>query len=402
MAVTGRVNESTLEAVRRRIGIPIRRRQRFHNEVASSDSFRHYAYGYGDDNPLYCDPEVAQNSCWDGVIAPPTYPFSAGRMPAVHWTESEAAAMSGGDPLAGIGQYMCGERWVFLQPVRPGDGLVRQQALFDAQLKPSRLGGGVGALVSHRVAWESVEGSPVCFRFLDFWHADRDKSAKAGKNLDIEPARYTDDDLAEIEACYEGEPRRGTTPRTVASVVAGSTLGPLAKGPLTLTDMISHHVGVGFGVYGGGSTTLAYKTRQRIPKFYDKNSFGAWDSVQRCHWDGDYARSLGQPAAYDYGLMRTNWFVHLVTNWMGDPAWLWKLSVSIDSFGYLGDTHLVSGEVTSVDEITGQVVITLRGVNQRGVTTCTGEAVVVLPSSDTDLVLLPTYDPADVPAAQAP
>jgi acyl dehydratase len=398
----GLLNDETLKAVRQRIGIPVRRRQRFHNEVSSSDSFRHYAYGYGDANPLFCHPDSAQQSCWEGPIAPPTYPISAGVLREVQWTDAEAAAMSGGDPLAGIGQYMCGERWVFLQPVRAGDGLVREQSLFDAQLKPSRFGGGVGALVSHRVSWENADGSPTCFRFLDFWHAERKGSAGAAKNRSVERAHYSDDDLARIDACYDAQTLRGATPRLVESVSVGDKVGPIVKGPLTLTDIICHQVGVGFGVYGGGSTTLAYKSRKRIPKFYEKNASGYWDSVQRCHWEDEYAQQLGQPAAYDYGLMRTNWMVHLLTDWMGDNAWLWKLATSIDHFGYVGDTHLMSGSVTSVDAATGEVVLDLRGVNQRYVTTCRGEASVILPTSAAGRVSPPPFDPGDIPTVQAP
>ena len=29
---------------------------------------------------------------------------------------------------------------------------------------------------------------------------------------------------------------------------------------------------------------------------------------------------------YDYGAMRETWLTHLITDWMGDDAWLWKLS----------------------------------------------------------------------------
>lgn len=398
----GVVNEETIAAVRRRIGIPARHRQRFHNEVCSIDSFRHYAEGYGDDNPLYVDPAYARESCWGGPIAPPMYPLSAGRHKPVKWTDSEALTMSGGDPLAGVGQYMCGERWVFLKPVRPGDELLREQCLFDAQLKSSSFGGGLGALVSHRVSWETGDGSPFCFRFLDFWHAEREQSAKAGKYRSLERTHYTDEDLARIDACYEAENRRGPAPRLVSTVSVGDELGPVVKGPLCVTDIICYHMAIGFGGYGGGSAKLAYRARRRMPKFYQKNSLGFWDSAQRCHWEDEWAQKLGQPAAYDYGAMRTNWMVHLITNWMGDNAWLWKLTASIRKFNYMGDTHFMSGSVVSVDASTGHVELEVKGVNQRGDTTCDGRAVVILPTSADQLVPLPGFHPADVPEVEVP
>lgn len=34
------------------------------NHEASRDSIRHYAWGIGDDNPLYCDPDYAAGTRW--------------------------------------------------------------------------------------------------------------------------------------------------------------------------------------------------------------------------------------------------------------------------------------------------------------------------------------------------
>ena len=100
--------------------------------------------------------------------------------------------------------------------------------------------------------------------------------------------------------------------------MSATTSEPIAKGPLTLTDMISYQIGVGWGAYGGGTSKIGYKNRMRVPGFYVANDRGIPDTVQRCHWEDAYAQQLGHPAAYDYGTMRTNWMVHLVTNWMGD------------------------------------------------------------------------------------
>ena len=38
--------------------------------------------------------------------------------------------------------------------------------------------------------------------------------------------------------------------------------------------------------------------------FYSRNEFGAWDSAMRVHWDDGFARSVGGPRAYDYGMLR--------------------------------------------------------------------------------------------------
>lgn len=396
------LNEQTIADVRRRIGIPVRYSPRNHNEVSSTDSFRHFARAYGDDNPLYNDPASAEASSWGTPIAPPLYPFLSGIARPVELSEGEKALLKEGDPLAGIGQYMCGERWLFPKPIRAGDVLWQSQALHSAELRSSGFGGGTGALLSHRVTWEDEAGAPYAFRYLDFWHADREKSREAGQNRDIERTVYTPEQLAELEALYEAEEVRGSTPRLISDVKVGDELGPIAKGPTSVTDVVSWHSGVGWGMYGGGPSKLAYLNRKRVPKFYIQNQRGFWDTAQRCHWDDEWAQRMGHPAAYDYGVMRSNWMVHLVTNWMGDDAWLWKLRTAVRKFNYLGDAHVMSGVVSDVDPATNTVTIDMKGVNQRGVTTCDGRAVVILPSAAGEHAVIPDYDPDQAFEAQVP
>jgi acyl dehydratase len=396
------LDEATLAEVRKRIGIPVRYSPRNHNEVSSTDSFRHFARAYGDDNPLYCEPPYAAASSWGAPLAPPLYPFAAGIARPVELSDAEQALLKAGDPLAGIGQYMCGERWVFSRPIRAGDVLWQSQALHSAELRPSTFGGGTGALLSHQVTWDDDDRSPYAVRYLDFWHADRERSSKAGKNRSIEKASYTDDDLARFEAMYEAEERRGATPRTIDDVQEGDELGPMAKGPIGVTDMVNWHIGVGWGMYGGGTSSLAHRNRLRVPKFYVKNEIGAWDTAQRCHWDDEWAQRMGHPAAYDYGAMRTTWMIHLVTNWMGDDAWIWKISASVRKFNYHGDAHVISGVVREVDRDAGTATIDLTGVNQRGETTCDARMVVLLPPGGGGHASIPPFDPTQVPEATAP
>jgi acyl dehydratase len=388
--------------VRKRIGIPVRYSPRQHNEVSSTDSFRHFARAYGDDNPLYNDPAYAETSPWDGPIAPPLYPFVSGIARPVELSDAEQAVMKAGDPLAGIGQYMCGERWLFPKPVRAGDVLWQSQALHSAELKPSSFGGGTGALLSHRVAWEDEAGAPYAFRFLDFWHADREKSKEVGKNRDLERPHYRDEDLERIDALYAAEEVRGAEPRLIGSVQVGDELGPMAKGPISTTDMVAWHVGVGWGMFGGGGSKIAYRNRRRIPKFYVKNELGFWDSAQRCHWDDEWAQRMGHPGAYDYGVMRTNWMANVVTNWMGDGAWVWTMSASVRRFNYLGDAHVLAGVVREVDRSASTVTIDVTGTNQRDELTCDARVVVILPTEADRPAVIPEYHPDQVPEASSP
>lgn len=401
--VTGRLDAQTLEALRQRIGIPRRTYHRPHHEQLTEDSYRHYAMGYGDDNPIFCDADYGKGTHWGAVIAPPLFPLTAGRPAEVKWTEDQEAAMSGGNPLAGVGEYLCGDRWLFGRALIPGTSLDRSGCINAVELKRSEFGGGIGILVSHLAEWRS-ESVPVVVRLTDMWHAERNGTRSASKNRDVEITHYTGEQLEELDRIYESESIRGPEPRYWEAVNVGDDLGAVAKGPLTLTDIISYQIGVGWGAYGGGTGKIAYKNRMRVPKLYVLNERGIPDHVQRCHWEDSWAQHLGHPAAYDYGTMRTNWMVHLVTNWMGDAGWLWKLSASVTKFNYLGDAHIVTGKVSSLQRYNasqGEVNVTLEARNQRGEVTCHGSATVLLPMIG-ESVAIPAIDLSDAPQPIAP
>ena len=393
------IDEETIELVRRMIGINVHRSPRHKNEVTSSDSFRQFAYGYGDDNPLWCDRAYGSASSWGSVIAPPIYPYTAGVSKPVRWTDAEQAIMRAGDPLRGIGQYMCGDRWVFVKPIRPGDILYRSQNLHDAVLKKSQFGGGAGALVSHRVSWDGEDGQPFAYRFLDYFHADREKSRQSGKYRSLEPPSYTDDDIARYDALYAAEEVRGATPRLLSDVAVGDEIGPIAKGPISVTDIVCWHSGTGMGEFGVSALRLGWKNRQRVGGFYQKNAQGFWDAAMRAHWDQAWAEQLGQPAPYDYGIMRSTWLCHLVTNWAGDDAWVWKASSRVRKFNHMGDASIVSGTVREIDAANNAVTIDAKVVNQRGDVSCDGWITVILPPAGGGHAVLPEFDPDDVPEA---
>ena len=104
-------------------------------------------------------------------------------------------------------------------------------------------------------------------------------------------------------------------------------------------------MGLGLSSSGIGPLGLGYKQRKKMPAFYVEDKYGVPDVVQRVHWDHDRAQQLGLPTSYDYGQMRTSWLVHLVTSWMGDDAWLWKLSCQSRAFNFMGDTTICTGKI---------------------------------------------------------
>ncbi len=175
-------------------------------------------------------------------------------------------------------------------------------------------------------------------------------------------------------------------------------LPPMVKGPTTITEMIAFHAGgYGFVPYGLRSSRVGYKNRKRIAPFYIKNSQGVWDVAQRLHWDSEWAKGIGNPMAYDYGVQRQCWFYHHVSDWAGDDACIVRLEDSIRKFNYMGDTQFLTGRITAKREEHGQklVDIELHMVNQRETETAFGSATVALPSREGGLPVFPTV-PVDL------
>lgn len=395
---TPRITDEAVDRLRSRIGITSKWRERPRNTVASEDSIGQFAIGYGDDNPLFTEPSYAARTRWGALLAPPLYCMSAGISQPVEWTDEQAAAMSGGDPLRGIGQYLSSESWLLVRPVTPGVRLERRRFLHDVDVRESAYGGGRAVILTQRIVYTDGAGGLSAVNDRTYHHTERDKSGQAGKYRDVQIEPYSEEELDRISAAYENETRRGSSPLRLDDVQTGDTLDPIVKGPLTFTDVICYHVGIGWGTTAG-PLRLANQSYKRIPGFFTRNALNVPDVAQRCHWENEFAQQLGHPAAYDYGAMRTNWMMQLVTNWMGDDAWISRLSARARRFNYMGDTQWITGRV---DRVVGglqpRVEVTCTGENQRGEVTCTAQATVLLAQPNGAPPVLPDVGLADVPS----
>jgi hypothetical protein len=225
---------------------------------------------------------------------------------------------------------------------------------------------------------------------------------KAGGTKEIQPAPepYTDEQLAEIDAAYAAECRRGSEPRFWEEVEVGEELPVRVKGPLRPTDVILWHAGFGqaFPTY---AFRLAYEKRMETPGLYTPNEYNVPDIVQRMHWDRDWAMKVGAAERYDYGALRETWLCQLITDWAGDEAWIESMDVQHRKFNYIGDTTWLRGHVTGKRQEAGRhlVDVEVRCENQRGMVTSPGTAVVILPTRNGDNVELPhprAEDPLDL------
>jgi acyl dehydratase len=389
---TGRITDEGIARLRARIGVPEPHTAPPHYRRAGTDAFRNVAMAYGDDNPLWADPDYGGQTRWGGPIAPP--PLVGGdtligedEVPEVPAGQRD---LMKGDPLRGVHAFYSASAREWWAPLRPGLRCFRRNALVAVLDKPSEFAGRAVHEWTAQV-FRDEHGRVLSGQYRLMIRTERTKARERKKYDAIQPHRYSDEEIAEIDEQYARERPRGAEPRWWEEVSEGDEVGPMVKGPLTVTDMICWHAGMGMGLYAVRPLRLGAQNRRRIPRFFHRDELNVPDVMQRVHWDPEYARRAGNPTTFDYGRMRETWLIHLCTDWMGDDAWLWKLDCEFRKFNYVGDTQWLRGTVTRKYLAEGgrpAVDLDLRAENQRGELTTPGHATILLPSREHGAVRL--------------
>jgi acyl dehydratase len=393
MAAVGSITQEGIERLRARIGIPEPHPCPPHYLRPDTDAFRHVAECYGDDNPLFCDPAYAARTRWEGPVAPPAM---VGGDTLIGEDEVAAVApehqeLMKGDPLRGVHAFYAASAREWWAPLRPGTRTWRRNALVGVLDKASDFAERAIHEWTAQV-FRTDDGQLLSGQYRNMVRTERTKARERKQDDVFDPASYSEQDIGDIDAQYASETPRGANARWWEDVDEGDEVGPLVKGPLTVTDMICWHAGMGMGLYGVKPLRLGWKNRQRIPRFYHRDELGVPDVMQRVHWDPAYAQRAGNPTTFDYGRMRETWLIHLCTDWMGDDAWLWRLDCEFRKFNWVGDTHWMRGRITRkylAEADRPAVDLEVWGESQRGEVTVPGHATILLPSRDHGPVRLP-------------
>ena len=358
--------EGALDEARSLVGVDLRRTGQTWNTEAAPDSVRHFCWGLGDDNPLFCDPAYGQGTRWRSALAPGCFLYTI---------DTTVVAPK----LRGIQWLYGGTDWEWFRPIRHRDSFTVRARLLDAVEKR---GGKARAFIiqTGEVLYTNQHGELVC-RALG--HTARTPRAKASGGLKYEARethRYSPEELEHIAHAIETEELRGAVPRHWEDVEVGSWVQPMLKGPLNITDMICWYS-------GGGHSYQAHRRAQMHRKRHPADAYvnpetGAQDSAARGHTEGRMAREVGMPGGYDVGPQRISWLGQLMTNWMGDDGFLRRLSVQVRRPNIFGDVSWCKARVADkrIDDGAHVVDLELTVVNQLGETTAQGSAVVELPS----------------------
>jgi acyl dehydratase len=389
----GTITDEGIDRLRARIGIPEPHPVPPHYARPGLDAFRNVSVAYGDDNPLWCDAHYGTGTVWKEPIASPVLVGGDSLIGDDEVTElpPEHKALLRGDPLRGVHAFYAASAREWWAPLYPDRRVSRRNALVGVLDKPSEFAGRAVHEWTAQV-FRETDGGLLSGQYRLMVRTERTKARERKKYDAVEIRPYSDEQISEIDEQYGSEVRRGAQPRWWEDVSEGDPIGPMVKGPLTVTDIVCWHVGMGMGLYGIKPLRLGYDNRVRIPRFFHRDELNIPDVMQRVHWDPEFARRSGNPTTFDYGRMRETWLIHLCTDWMGDDAWLWKLDCEFRLFNYVGDTQWLRGTVTRRYLAEGgrpAVDVELTMTNQRGEETTPGHATILLPSHAHGPVRLP-------------
>jgi acyl dehydratase len=360
----GKITEEGLAKMRAKFGVPYY--PQVQNEFASQDAIRQFAWGIGDDNPLWHDLEYARKSRYGHIIAPPLFPYAV-------------SAPQGMEGLPGVHAFHCGCNWEWFQIIHINDRLTCVDIPIDLVEKHGMMGGRQ-FLQLGKTIYRNQRGEIVAINKRETMRIERQAAIEKGKYKHITKYKYTAEELRKIDEMYEREEVRGKNPRFWEDVNVGDELTPVVKGPLGQTDMVEFWVGIGGGQ---GAHRIRWKYMKRHPKWGVRDpETGTLEPMADVHYESDKADAIGVPVAYDLGIQRFSWSGHLITNWMGDDGFLKKLDARCKLFNVFGDTQFLKGMVTKKYEGENEylVDIEIRTENQRGENTMPGHATVSLPS----------------------
>ncbi len=296
----------------------------------TTDSVRHFAWGIGDNNPLWTDPEYGLNSIWQTTVAPPSFAYAV----------DETTVAPG---MPDYERHYESVEWEWFHQFELGDQITSESKLLEEKHDQIADVTRQRGEISFRCDVKGlVARASVTIR--------RDRVPLTGID-DRDEIRYSPEELTQIEEDIVSEECCGAITRYTEDIAEGDSIGTITKGPLSIMDIVAWCAGT-----------------MGSPKDQKGFSSGGLD---------DQAAT---------GPQLTSWIVHLLTNWMGDRGVLHTLTVHFSGLPFLGSTTIISGKITKTffDERGDFCEIALDCVLQNEEIIATGQAVVQLPIKTED------------------
>lgn len=367
------IDDAMIASMQARAGTDLRIDHSINNEEATRIAVAKFADGIGDANPLWRDQALATASDYGAPVAPPS--FIIGCFSGIQF----------GWP--GLGSFHSSTDMVLHKPVYLYD-TVSATCRYDGFTGP-RPSSFAGRMVTDQFTntYTNQLGEQIAeikWEVVNYERAAAKSTSKKREPVTI-PHPWTDEEAAAVEAQALSEIPRGATPRYWEDVQVGDEIQTLTKGPIGLTDEVAF-------IAGGGTPIPRLKAHRAALLDYAKHpAWGFRDPVTRSlepiyavHYNNAAAGAMGVAFPYDVGFQRQCWQIQLLSNWVGDDGWVWKLSAQYRGFVYLSDVVTLGGEVVSKEIVDDDHIVTVQTFarNQRGQDVMPGSATVILPSRD--------------------
>ena len=357
---------------------PIYAKDVLYNSQANRDTIKHFADGLGDTNPLFRDDEYARNTKYGRIIAPPSFLYTVG------W-------LSTGRGFTGVHGWYSGGEWEWYRPIYDGTNFRVVFVLLEQEEKAGKMGKGRTWIDYSLVLYVNQNGELVAGHKGYSIFAERGSAGNSGKFRGIPKPVYSNEELKVIYDLYENEELRGPQPRYWEEVEIGQKIGPMVKGPLTVRDIVTWMMGAGSPFFKAHK--IAYEWIKRHPGgLMHVKELDEMDIPELVHIFDSYAREIGVERAYDYGSQRMSWLCNLLTNWMGDEGFLWRMKGELRSFNMVGDTTFYNGEIVRKYRENQNCCIDIKAwaTNQRGDSSMApAVSTVILPSRNSGPVAYP-------------
>ncbi len=366
----GRITDAAVADAIAMIGMQLRPEGPYLQD-ATGDTIRNFCNGIGDLNPLYRDLEHGRLSRHGSQLAHPLFSMAYGWIGRTRWG------------LPGVHGFGAGNDWEMFRHVRPGDRITAIERVVGVEEKQSKFSGRL--VMQYVEAVYANQRGEVVAKALGWCTRHERKAARdAGKYKDVKTHEYTADEYAAIDDAIAAEEERIRGPQMLywEDVKEGDLLPPIVRGPLSLMDTMGFLVGCGRGHTHG----IVHRAARKHPGHYFRNpeAGGGLEYTGIGHHRESVAKQVGVPGTYDYGPQRTAWMASLVTNWMGDAAFLKRVRTEYRRFNLMGDCTWCKGKISRkyVKDNHPLVDIEIWGENQRGEVTTPGVATVLLPARD--------------------
>lgn len=377
----GTITEEKIAEAATLIGVPLRRERMQWIETASRDTIRHFAWGIGDNNPLWLDRDYGAASVWKTNLAPPCILYAV---------DSTIVAPK----LQGVQWVYAGTDWTWFEPIRLNDSFRVEARLLRQERKSGRRFP-LWVLQSGEVRYYNQHERLVAIAIGHCARTPRgDKltEARGGKPAEaVPPHKYTAAEIEDIEKQVLAEPRTGDKPLYWEDVTVGNSIPPVVRGPLSIIDVMAWYSGQQGAQPYGGVHGDAIRYRQRHADYHVNEATGTKEAAGRGHLEATTGRDVGMGGAYDIGPQRISWAQHMLTNWIGDHGFLHRLNVSVRRPNMVGDTLWWRGKITAMEVRNGNCMVDLdlEAINQVGAQSALGTATVALPSRERGAVQLP-------------